>query len=62
MSSNVAITRCVVAELNPEKRYVATKNSENSMLRVAAIEHALYCFSLCLQMQACLSVPSLVDY
>ena len=32
LSSNVALTRCVVAELNPEKRFVALSISERCHL------------------------------
>jgi hypothetical protein len=60
MSSNVAMTRCVVAELNPEKRYVKMKTplccQGRNLILVIATGPGRFFSSLSAPMQACFSV------
>jgi hypothetical protein len=58
MSSNVALTRCVVAELNPEKRFVDLSSSSrlhHPEPRVDTEQGLFFCFH-CLQTLGIFSV------
>lgn len=64
MSSNVAIVRCVVAELNPEKRSVISQGCLISILAHEASDTGpeRLCFYLSSPMRACSLDPSLAAF
>jgi len=62
MSSNVGIVRCVVAELNPEKRYASPHYSTSFLTLQLGIEHEHSYSSLSSQMPGCYSGHLLAGY